>query len=171
MIYNLALERHIYNTVLQKAVSRGWYGNCVPVSIILSECLSCAGIPNRLTSGFLHIAGVGEKLAVYHCWVETKLGIMDISSDISKYLFPEKDWHEYEMDCSEEIQAGFLRSDMDTETERMVYLETKKLCHAYQSDKSSFWKKPRAIQMQRESFQMTIRFRDDILYDLKQCFW
>ena len=172
MIYNLDLERHIYETVLQKAVACGWYGNCVPVSIILSECLSKAGISNQLSAGYLHISDSSEKIALYHCWVETKLGKMDISTDICERLFPKTKIDGCTKICAKHLKEEFVRCDVDTCKERIMRSETEQLDNIYiHSHQESFWKTQHAAESEPESFKRTVEFRQDTLHDLRRVFW
>ena len=34
------METQVYNLIRDYAITKQWYGNCIPISIILSECLS-----------------------------------------------------------------------------------------------------------------------------------
>ena len=172
MIYNLNLERHIYECLKQKAVAFGWHGNCVPVSIILSECLHKAGISNRLVSGYLHISNSSERIAVYHCWVETKLGKLDIASDICEVLFPQTAMIGCSKECAVDLNCMFERCDIDTKADCIMRSETERLYDIYmKSDKDTFWKSQKVSEFEHQSFQKTVMFRLNVFNDLKSFFW
>ena len=65
------IENKISDIIVEQAVENQWYGNCIPISIILSESFNKKSINNVIKKGLLHMDTEDNKFAMFHCWVET----------------------------------------------------------------------------------------------------
>lgn len=58
------------------------------VSVLFREGLLELGIDNNLEQGFICLGNDEEKHALWHCWVQVNGHDIDISSRITRQLFP-----------------------------------------------------------------------------------
>ena len=122
-------------------------------------------------TGYLHISDEYEKCAVWHCWVGTPLGKLDVATAIFENLFP-KIGGSTVKECFEILDDAFERCDMETKHDYKIRWQTQKLYEKYiRSDKASFWECQNAPEVDQGSFKNTVMFRNGIMLDLKHLFW
>lgn len=105
----------ICKTVIDYAVRIGWIHACIPISIIVSKCLTKYSVKHTLKKGYLNMKSYQGNHSVFHCWVELNNGIkIDLSSTINTMLIPESIYIT-ERILSETEMDGYTRIDIDNE--------------------------------------------------------
>ena len=158
-------EESIVIELTRKCIDAKYYGNCLPVNIVLSELFNKYGIQNSVKNGFKLISdSEGNNVACWHCWTETKNNKYDIATDITKQLY--KSVEEQMKKCREELSEilpeKFERFDMDNKSERDTLMTNEKMWKKYKENPQTFWEIP-IEKGQQHDWRKALTFRNSML--------
>lgn len=111
------------------------------VSVLFREGLLELEIDNNLEQGFICLGNDEEKHALWHCWVQVNGHDVDISSRITRQLFPNfnKVWKTSNKRLSKIIPEDHDRIDQDTPQEITQLVKNEKMYKSYSQNPSRFW--------------------------------
>lgn len=158
-------EENIVFELTRKCIEAKYYGNCLPLNIVLSELFNKYGIQNSVKNGFKLISdSEGNNVACWHCWTETTNNRYDIATDITKQLYKsfEEQMKKCKEDLSETLPENFERNDMDNKSERDKLMTNEKMWRKYKENPQAFWEMP-IEKGQQHDWRKALTFRNSMI--------
>ena len=148
----------LVQNVVDASVDAGYYGACVPLSIILKDLLISAGYFPEIING-LKIFNADKK-ACWHCWVRLNGHDIDISSIVMDALVQSDAYgpHMKDQDISGQLTEDWKipckRNDMDNKQDIERLVVNVQLLKTYNENPQDFW---------NNSSPRPVAFRDQVI--------